>query len=220
MKFLDYLNNYLQKNFNKESKIDGRLLVLAVLLVYFGLIFLDNVWGTYPQLWKSFGLPAMDSPYGPFWDLKEVLAGFDCMRSSNNTVPPKSCNFGYPPIWWSLSGLRLGESATLSLGFLSIIIFYLSTFLLIGRLNYQEGIFYSLFFCSPPIMLLVERANVDIIIYSCLFLALILIKRPERLSFRLVGYLIILGMAVLKLFPIFGLSLIIKEKESCYFNSW
>ncbi len=209
MRFSAYINNSLQNFFSKKSKIDGRFLILAILLVYFSLIFIDNYSGTYPQLWRKFGVPAINYPFA---DLKEVLAGFDCVRS-NKSASFNSCNFGYPPIWFSLSGLGLDENATLPLGFLSILIFYLSSFLLIGRLNYQEGVLYSLLLCSPPLMLLVERCNVDIIIYSGLFLALVFIKNPEKFSFRLVGYLIILGLAFLKLFPIFGLAILIKEKR-------
>lgn len=195
----------------KESRIDGRFLVLAVLIAYFCVIFFGSSFGHYVETWKRFGVPAMDSLFG---DLSQVLNEFDLIRSGDNTAISNPRGFvGYPRIWRSLTGLGLGKSNTLPLGVLSVIAFYVSTFFLIGRLNYREGIFYSLVLCSPPVMLLVERGNVDIIIYSLLFLAIIFIKKRERPIIRVLGYLAILVTAFFKLFPIFGLSVVIKERR-------
>ncbi|NCS17987.1 MAG: hypothetical protein GPJ02_21820, partial [Microcystis aeruginosa G13-12] len=83
-------------------------------------------------------------------------------------------------------------------------------------LNYQEAVVYALILCSPPVMLLVERGNVDIVIYSWLGVALMIIKNSRALIFRLCAYLLIFFAGVIKLFPIFGLVVIIKEKRNLF----
>ncbi|WP_375328389.1 hypothetical protein [Microcystis sp. BLCC-F210] len=90
------------------------------------------------------------------------------------------------------------------------------TLIIIGRLNYQEAIVYALILCSPPVMLLVERGNVDIVIYSWLGVGLIIIKNSRALIFRLCAYLLIFFWGIVKLFPIFGLAVIIKEKRNLF----
>ncbi len=212
MNVISSINDIIRGFFRKESRFDGRFLILAVLSVYFGVIFASSISGNYPHLWRKLGVPAMKSPLG---DLSEVLAEFDRIRSSDNASPSNSHHMfaGYPLIWRTLTGSGLGNKDLLPAGVLSIILFYSATLLLIGRLNYREGIFYSLVFCSPPVMLLVERCNVDIIIYSLLFIALLFIKKQRLLGVRIIGYLVILLTAFFKLFPIFGLSVIIKERR-------
>ncbi|MCZ8103171.1 MAG: hypothetical protein O9972_35415, partial [Burkholderiales bacterium] len=73
-----------------------------------------------------------------------------------------------------------------------------------------------LILCSPPVMLLVERGNVDIVIYSWLGVGLMIIKNSRALIFRLCAYLLIFFWGVIKLFPIFGLGVIIKEKRNIF----
>jgi hypothetical protein len=65
-------------------------------------------------------------------------------------------------------------------------------------------------------MLLVERGNVDIVIYSWLGVGLIIIKNSRALIFRLCAYLLIFFWGVVKLFPIFGLAVILKEKRNLF----
>ncbi len=88
--------------------------------------------------------------------------------------------------------------------------------IIIGRLNYQEAVVYALILCSPPVMLLVERGNVDIVIYSWLGVALMMIKNSRALIFRLCAYLLIFFWGVIKLFPIFGLTVILEKKRNLF----
>lgn len=212
MKFITSINEIIRDFLRKESRFDGRFLILAILLVYFGVIFASSMSGNYPDLWRKLGVPAMKSPLG---DLSAVLAEFDRIRSGDNAFPANSHHtfVGYPLIWRTLGGFGIGNKDLLPAGVLLIILFYAATFLLIGRLNYREGIFYSLVLCSPPVMLLVERCNVDILMYSLLVMALLFIKKQKLLGVRIIGYLVILLTAFFKLFPVFGLSVIIKERR-------
>ncbi|UZO75623.1 MULTISPECIES: hypothetical protein [Microcystis] len=152
-------------------------------------------------------------------DLGYVLGAFDCDRLTGEvSLINNSCfnQIYYPSSWSLLTWLGLGQRDTIFLGVLFALIFYVITLMIIGRLNYQEAIVYALILCSPPVMLLVERGNVDIVIYSWLGVGLMIIKNSRALIFRLCAYLLIFFWGVIKLFPIFGLAVIIKEKRNIF----
>ena len=105
MKFMAPMNIIIQNFFRKESRVDGRFLVLAALIAYFCVIFIGSSSGHYVETWKRLGVPANDSLFG---DLSQVLNEFDLIRSGNKEVLSNSHSFvGYPQIWRSLTGLGL-----------------------------------------------------------------------------------------------------------------
>jgi len=206
----------IRKMLKKQSKIDGRFLVVAALLGYFGLLYLANFFVPYREFWRKLGVPAAENA---FIDLAAVLGAFDCDRLTGEvSLANNSCftQIFYPSSWSLLTWLGLEQRNTIFLGVFFALIFYVITLIIIGRLNYQEAIVYALILCSPPVMLLVERGNVDIVIYSWLGVALMIIKNSRALIFRLCAYLLIFFWGVIKLFPIFGLAVIIKEKRNLF----
>jgi hypothetical protein len=207
----------IRKMLKQPSKIDGRLLVIAALLGYFGLLYLANFFVPYHKFWRKLGVVA--AVKNPFIDLAAVLGAFDCDRLTGEvSLTNNSCfnQISYPSSWSLLTWLGLEQRDTIFLGVLFALIFYVITLMIIGRLNYQEAIVYALILCSPPVMLLVERGNVDIVIYSWLGVGLMIIKNSRALIFRLCAYLLIFFWGVIKLFPIFGLAVIIKEKRNIF----
>lgn len=200
----------------QQSKIDGRFLVIAALLGYFGLLYLANFFVPYHKFWRKLGVPAAKNT---FMDIAAVLGAFDCDRLTGEvSLTNNSCfnQIAYPSSWSLLTWLGLEQRDTIFLGVLFALIFYVVTLMIIGRLNYQEAVVYTLILCSPPVMLLVERGNVDIVIYSWLGVGLMIIKNSRALIFRLCAYLLIFFWGVIKLFPIFGLAVIIKEKRNIF----
>jgi hypothetical protein len=212
MKSMQFLTTVARNFLSRKSNIDGRFLVLITLLIYFGIIALDYFFGNYPRQWIKFGVPALTPT---FIDLSIVLFGIHCPQHGLNPSDP--CFFGYPSIWRIFTVFSLDRSDTAPVAFLLIALFYLSTFFLIGRLNLGEGIFYALVLCSPPIMLLIERANVDILLYCILYLALVFIRIQQSFLLRLFGYFLVLFAAFLKIFPVFALVVIFKETKKKVF---
>lgn len=161
--------------------------------------------------------------YPAFADLREVLSAFECSRIGHDVLLENPCNpyrtnpaiskLPYPRIWMALTPLGLNQSHTIFLGVVLVLLFYIVTFNLTGKLNFYESLIYSLILCSPPVMLLIERGNVDILIFLLLFISLIIILKSSRLISRLFAYEIILLAAFLKLFPIFGLTVILRERK-------
>lgn len=216
MDIVNSIHLQIRKMLKQQSKIDGRFLVIAALLGYFGLLYLANFFVPYHKFWRKLGVPAAENP---FIDLAAVLGAFDCDRLTGEvSLTNNSCfnQISYPSSWSLLTWLGLEQRDTIFLGVLFALIFYVITLMIIGRLNYQEAIVYALILCSPPVMLLVERGNVDIVIYSWLGVGLMIIKNSRALIFRLCAYLLIFFWGVIKLFPIFGLGVIIKEKRNIF----
>ena len=217
MDIVNSIHIQIRKMLKKQSKIDGRFLVVAALLGYFGLLYLANFFVPYHKFWRKLGVVA--AVKNPFIDLAAVLGAFDCDRLTGEvSLTNNSCfnQISYPSSWSLLTWLGLEQRDTIFLGVLFALIFYVITLMIIGRLNYQEAIVYALILCSPPVMLLVERGNVDIVIYSWLGVGLMIIKNSRALIFRLCAYLLIFFWGVIKLFPIFGLAVIIKEKRNLF----
>lgn len=216
MDIVNSIHIQIRKMLKKQSKIDGRFLVVAALLGYFGLLYLANFFVPYREFWRKLGVPAAENA---FIDLAAVLGAFDCDRLTGEvSLANNSCftQIFYPSSWSLLTWLGLEQRNTIFLGVFFALIFYVITLIIIGRLNYQEAIVYALILCSPPVMLLVERGNVDIVIYSWLGVALMIIKNSRALIFRLCAYLLIFFWGVIKLFPIFGLAVIFKEKRNLF----
>lgn len=216
MDIVNSIHLQIKQMLKKQSKIDGRFLLVAALLGYFGLLYLANFFVPYHRFWWKLGVPAAENP---FIDLAAVLGAFDCDRLTGEvSLINNSCftQIAYPSSWSLLTWLGLGQRDTIFLGVFFALIFYVITLIIIGRLNYQEAVVYALILCSPPVMLLVERGNVDIVIYSWLGVALMMIKNSRALIFRLCAYLLIFFWGVIKLFPIFGLTVILKEKRNLF----
>jgi hypothetical protein len=119
----------------------------------------------------------------------------------------------YPRIFWVFAGLGLGDKHTIFVGVLFIFMFYLITLYFMGTLNFYEGIIYGLILVSPPIMLLMERGNIDILIYFILALVVQTVARTNRIFIKTFAYSILWFCALLKLYAIFGLTVILREKK-------
>mgnify|MGYP006975172653 FL=1 len=142
---------------NEKSKFDGRLLVIVVLLGYFGLLFISNIFTDYTIFWQKLGVPAFPRP---FVDLGNVISGFECTRLGYDVLLENPCDpissdtpVMYPRIWMALTPLGINQSHTIIFGIILTALFYLSILILVGKLNYYEALFYSLILCSPAIML-------------------------------------------------------------------
>jgi len=134
----------IKQMLKKQSKIDGRFLVVAALLGYFGLLYLANFFVPYHKFWRIIGVPAVKNP---FIDLAAVLGAFDCDRLTGEvSLTNNSCfnQIAYPSSWSSLTWLGLEQRNTIFLGVLFALIFYVITLIIIGRLNYQEAVVYAL----------------------------------------------------------------------------
>lgn len=175
---------------------------------------------------KLLGVPIMTPSFA---DLRFITTSVDCYLNGNWSMTGMSCDpwgrpFNYPSLWIRLFALfRLGESQTIILGSIEIVILSASliywTRWAFRRLESpaQKSFFpflVFLIFFSPPILLLAERGNVDILIFAGVTLAYIVYS---KYNFFIAGFLIAF-LGILKLYPFLALvSFFERERKKSHF---
>ncbi|RKZ93461.1 MAG: hypothetical protein DRR19_01055 [Candidatus Parabeggiatoa sp. nov. 1] len=200
---------------SKNSKIDGRIIAFFFLITYFSMIYISSLVMPYDQFWAYLGVPSM-SP--SFADLRNITSALECDRQGfdpliNNPCDPWNRPMNYPRIWLGLSSLGLDQSHTFILGLFLAVLFYACIFFIVitKRLNVSEGLIYGLVLCSPAVMLAVERGNNDMVIFIFLGLCVFLIQKQ-----RILPYFLILIASILKLYPILGIFIAIRENKRLF----
>jgi hypothetical protein len=221
MRVLQNLQNYLTRQLSQTSKLDGRLLLLAILIVYFVPIFIASLAPNYPESWKSpWIFPLVLKILPSFADLRVITAGAECVRLGYDVLIENPCDpwqrqMNYPRVWSIPASWGLNQSHTVILGLLCGSLFFILTFITIEHLNYIEALFYALVLCSPSVMFAVERGNNDLIIFTLLALSLLTLKSRSSIWYSFF-YIIMLLASILKLYPIFGLAGLYKEKPKSF----
>ena len=100
--------------------------------------------------------------------------------------------------------IGLGQSHTVALSVVLIAAMFLSFCLLVGRVPVGTGILLALAACSPAVMLAVERANMDIALFSLVAFSILWWRWWPNLS-RVSSPALMLLAATLKLYPVFAL---------------
>lgn len=190
---------------------DGRWLVVAAVVSYFALLSVIGTRTDFPRAWAGLGVSHL-SP--AFADLRVITAALDSSRDghdplTDNPRDPWKRPMNYPRVWLLLKSLGVTEKDTVPLGVCLVLTFYASFLILVGRITPAEGALYGVFLCSPALMLGVERANIDLLLFALLSLALVfLIRRSLRIWF----FAVVILCSVLKLYPICGLALALRER--------
>lgn len=201
---------------SRRTPHDGRFLVLISVTLYFLFIYISNFFIKYYELWNHLGVPARPYLFGDLW---VITSGWECHKLGYDVIVENPCNpwpyyqeVNYPRIWMTPVGLGFNRSHTVPIGIVLSVLFFAMIFVVSQRLNYSEAIIYILILCSPAVMFGVERANNDLIVFIILAVSLLLIK-SQNVAGRLFSYFAILFAAILKLYPIFGLAVMLKRKK-------
>jgi hypothetical protein len=185
--------------------VDGRILVAGALVVYFLVVAIPRVfWGI--DIWPALGVPS-----GPslFFDTRNVTAALECRRLGFDPLVQNPCDpwgrpLNYPRVWLVLRWLALNQSHTRALAIIFIVLFFASLLLLVGRISLGQGILIAVAACSPSVMFAIERANMDIVVFSLMVAAVVAWRRGTSWAW-IASPLIVLLAATAKIYPIFGL---------------
>ena len=163
------------------------------------------VWRDY-DFWK---IPSMGSI---FEDLQTLTFNVGCSASSEFwQVSVRGCDpFGrpinYPSIWLKIFRLfEFGPEDTFLLGCIfvasiSICVLFWARLASNFKLNHLSSIFFAVIVCTPPIMLLVERGNIDSVIFSGTTLVSYMVMKGRIKA----PAILLLLLALAKIFPIGG----------------
>jgi hypothetical protein len=180
---------------------DGRSIVLGSIALYLSVVTgLRALWDV--DIWPWLGVPS-----GPsiFFDARNVAAAVECSRLGYDPLTDNPCDpwdraMFYPRVWLLLRVTGLEQRHTVLFGAVVVILFVLALLLLLPRLSFAEGLVVAAAACSPAVMFAVERANMDLVIFSGLALAAVVWRRGTA-GAEYVAVAIVLLMAVAKLYP-------------------
>lgn len=158
------------------------------------------------------GVPVMTPSFA---DLRLITSASDCLQNSTWSMNSVSCDpwgrpFNYPSLWVHIfSFMHIDQSQTQLLGIIEIFLLVasfaywfwrVSTFFTIPLIVNLLFV-YLVFVFSPPILLLVERGNVDILIFSGITIAAEFLRRKASMFS---GFLLVV-LGTLKIYPFAGI---------------
>lgn len=192
----------------KTEPLNGRsaLFALAALIVCFcvGIHYFSG----WEAVWKTWRIPVM-SPC--FADLRVLTSGAESHELGldpfvDNPCDPWNRPVNYPRIWRGVFALDIDQSHTPLFGGVLIIVFLSGVFLFLDKIDEQTALFLFAVIFSPAVMLGMERANTDIIIFFMMSAAIAAANRSSTASFSLLAIAF-----ALKLFPVFGIGLFLNK---------
>ena len=184
------------------------ILACGLVTLLFALLF--SAYG-YNATWRLWNIPTM-SPH--FADLRVIThgaesysKGFDPMIK--NPGDPWQRRLNYPRVWQILYSLGINQTHTTFLGLVIIFSFLCGVCLILPYAGNMTVFLVFAAVLSPASLLGVERANIDLLIF---FLASLSVLAAQR-SYLLSGLAVSAGF-ILKLFPIFGWTVLLKAGKS------
>ncbi|MBN3924662.1 hypothetical protein [Nostoc sp. NMS4] len=189
----------------------GKTLLFIVFLSVFLVSYLICTFFGYTTVWKLWHIPVM---MPTFADTRAITSGSEASALGydplfNNVRDPWHRPMNLSRLWNVLFYFRLNQSHTNLLATIFISSFFLSPFIFIKKLDKLTACVLSCAFISPAIMLGVERGTPDLFLFFILATAI----RVGYVSI-IAALCLIVFAGFLKLFPIFGIGLILKEKIS------
>jgi hypothetical protein len=194
----------------KPGRRDGRLAVATAVALCLAVATVGTYLGHRIAVWQLLGVYAENISFG---DARAVTGYWDSAREGHSPYEdfpgkPPNLIFNYPRLWLVPGYLGLGERNTDAVGCVAAAIFLAGAFSLMGRLNSAEAWVYALAVCSPAAMLAIERGNSDEIVFGLVGLGVACAPKRHALSLAILWL-----AAALKLFPVFALSVFIRENR-------
>jgi len=165
----------------------------------------------YEETWQLWNVPTI---MPPFLDFRLIPGSAESFRRGfeptiKNPDDPTHRIFNYPAFWRIFFYTNITQDDTIWISISMIVLFFIGVFLFPDKLRMIDAIAMLLVVFSPASMLLYERGNVDLIV----FLICVLIILAGDYSPNLTAILLMFG-SVVKLFPFFGVSVLLRESRS------
>lgn len=167
--------------------------------------------GGWDRTWQHWHLPLRGSNFA---DLRVITgaatsakAGLDPMIQNPYDIYHQP--FNYPRIWLLFIRPGLSDGAVYALAITWIAAFLLGLWWLTKDISKTEALYVGLLIGSPAVMLGVERANSDLLMFFLLALACVAVERSIVVALATV----LLAFAF-KLYPLAGLSLLLREPRT------
>lgn len=155
---------------------------------------------------SAVGAVPMKSPYG---DYKVIASAIQYYEQGGNPYETGEFDFegrkyNYPAYWLKFPALGLEDEQMKYMYLLFATLFSLGVMLVFWRDKSVAWYGFLPFVFSPPVFLLLERCNYEMVVFFLVVLAIWICCRNDRLSSGWVGGLLLYLATVLKVFPVFG----------------
>lgn len=191
---------------------DQKIKLFSVFLVSFFYILLIYIYVN--QLF----LISVDSIFPGFGDILPLTKCAECLK--NNVNPYTSftnstsifCNYPrFTFVFLNFTGID--EHNFMIFSFIQTILFIVLTLFLVIFYSSKDVIFSSIFLMSPPIVLLLERSNLDLFIFLLLLLVFYYLRKIKpNLIVTYVTYFTVLLVSLMKFYPVVLLVLVFFEE--------
>lgn len=197
----------LRENQGKSLLVAGIVLMWGVL----GVLFMTY---GYKETWQIWNVPT-EMP--PFKDFRLIPGSAESFRdgfepSIFNPGDPNGRIFNYPAFWRLFFYTNITLDDTIWISICMLVLFFLGVILFPQGLSISDAFFMLLVLFSPASMLLYERGNTDLIVF---FICALIILAAGTSSNLTVG-LILFG-AVVKMFPFFGITVLLRETKRRFY---
>lgn len=204
--------------------LTGRMpVVWAMLAICLGLIAGYFVYGSSAQAWRLLHVPSTGEPLNvTFMDMRTITHSLDCLNQGVDPYTDTRCDpwdrvFNYPPIWLSLRHLGIDSRHTDLLGWLAAACLMGCFLHLFSPHSGLTGIITFLAMTSPPVVLGMARANIDLLVFSATIAGIYLsIFLKDRISIALRCVLVV-ALSILKLYPIAISALFLRRTPRSWF---
>jgi hypothetical protein len=188
-------------------RADGRLVLAALLALFVGALWLQDWY------WPRFGVPGARGL--DFIDFRYWTTAWECVRAGVEIDPVNPCDEqrrlnDHPRIWLAPAFLGLGEAHTVALGVAIALVFLLCVYAVIGRISPWDAVVYAAVLCSPSVLLGVERANTDMLVFSTVAAGVVLL-RSRRPVVAACAHGFLLLASFLKLYPVLSWGVLLRR---------
>lgn len=196
-------SNLYNEKYGKHVLVGVSLLMWIMLAAFF------RTYG-YEATWRLWSVPTR---MPPFLDFRVIPASAESFRmgfepSIANPRDPNQRLFNYPAFWRIFFYSGITQADTVWISVLMIVLFFLGVFLFPKELTISQAAWMLVVLFSPASMLLYERGNVDLIVF---FICAMVIY-SSSFSSTVATTLIALG-TIVKMFPFFGVSVLLKATK-------
>ncbi|HSM71637.1 MAG TPA: hypothetical protein VK851_08850 [Anaerolineales bacterium] len=199
---------YIRENKGKSLLIAGIILMWALL----GILF--SSYG-YEETWQLWGVPT-HSPM--FRDFQLIPGSAESFRngfepSIENPYDVGERIFNYPAFWRLFFYTNITPDDTVWIVALLLVLYFVSVVVFPQKLSVYGAILMLLVVFSPASMLLYERGNADLVVFSICVGIILAVGYSANLSAGLIA----LG-AVVKMFPLLGVTVLLKEPRKRFWT--
>ena len=208
----------LTSNDSRTQALRSRLPVIVLCLVCSAFVAVLLATLGYERTWSLWNIQYLQ-PH--FMDLRVVTAGADSVRAGldplfQNPTHPMDQPLNYPRLWQKLSYLGLSQSHTTALGLFVVAAFLVGLCAVLPAVGTGPLLLVGAGLLSPAVLLGIERGNIDLVMFSLVCLAVVMVA---SLRFRGLAWLPILLAAMLKLYPVFAGIVLVRSRGTILLRS-